>query len=114
MSLTIYPSHAYFLLAGLYLGKLTNLASDVIITGLVLYIVTPQIYTEERLQRAKNWCYSWFDKKGPVQTDQQLVELNQDQQMKLLKELNKNQITHAAKGFDFSMLPKIEVLRSPK
>jgi len=53
MTLTIYPSQAYALLAGLFIGKFTNLFSDVVITGLVLYIVTPEIFTEERLDRAK-------------------------------------------------------------
>ena len=38
MSLTIRPGHAYALISGLYIGKFTNIFSDVVITVLVLYL----------------------------------------------------------------------------
>jgi hypothetical protein len=111
MSLTVYPSHAYFLLTGLYLGKLTNFASDLIITGLVLYIVTPQIFTEDRVERAKNWCWSWFDKKR-VTIDMSQLHLIENQQV-ILKLLEPNQKiinqTTDDKFIDFSKLPRIEI-----
>jgi hypothetical protein len=114
MSLTIYPSHAYFLLTGLYLGKLTNFASDLIITGLVLYIVTPQIFTEDRVVRAKNWCWSWFEKK-PVTIDMSQIHLTDEQKiaLKLIESSQNNQSVISNKLLDFSMLPKIEIY-SPK
>ena len=77
MTLTIHPSQAYALLAGLFIGKFTNLFSDVVITGLVLYIVTPEIFTEDRMERAKNYVYGWF-KQQPVTID--LDKLTPEQQ----------------------------------
>lgn len=75
MALTIQASHAYFLLVGLYLGKLTNLPSDILITLLVLYIVSPEIYTEDRMTRAKNYFWSFFRFPPSVQNvDQKLIE----------------------------------------
>ena len=123
MSLTIQPSHAYFLLGGLYLGKLTNLASDIIITGLVLYIVTPHIFTDDRIERVKNWCWSWFERK-PTTIDLSRIDLSQidltkldlsqlsDEQKIKLKLLEPSPTTK--NFFDFSSLPKIEILNSVK
>ena len=107
-SLTIHPSHAYFLLGGLYLGKFTNFFSDIIITGLVLYIVTPTLFNEDKIERAKNWCWSWFEKK-PVTID--ISQLSEEQLLKL------KMLEPAKPVFsftDFSKLPKIEVIQSPK
>lgn len=112
MSLTIYPSHAYFLLTGLYLGKLTNFASDIIITGLVLYIVTPNIFTEDRITKAKNWCWSWFEKK-PVTIDMSQLNLTEEQKLRL-KMLENTNVVPSKKLMDFSLLPKIELVQSPK
>ena len=106
MSLTVHPSHAYFLLGGLYLGKFTNFFSDIIITGLILYIVTPTLFNEDKIERAKNWCWSWFEKK-PVTIN--LSQLSEDQLMKL-KALEQPRPS----VFDFTKLPKIEVIQSPK
>lgn len=123
MSLTILPSHAYALIAGLCIGKFTNLFSDVVITGLVLYIVTPEIFTEDRLNRAKNYFRSWFKTnsfENSLTQEQQKLLLNSlnslapDQKELLLtqgqliinpqEELNKRLV----------LLPKIEILTSPK
>lgn len=60
MSLTIRPSHAYAFLSALFIGKFTNLFSDVVITGLILYIVTPKIYTQTRLDKIKTYVWSWI------------------------------------------------------
>ena len=61
MSIIIRPSHAYAFLFGLGVGKFTNLFSDIVISGLVLYIVTPNIYTEERITKVKNYFWSWIN-----------------------------------------------------
>lgn len=110
MTLTIYPSQAYALLAGLFIGKFTNLFSDVVITGLVLYIVTPEIFTEDRLERGKRYFWSWFsprtDRLDRLENSTKSNEFNlTSEQTKILME---NQSM-----FDFSKLPKIEVLSSP-
>ena len=60
MTLTIRPGHAYAFLSALIIGKFTNIAGDIMISGLVLYIVTPEIYTQSRLQQVKNYIWSWF------------------------------------------------------
>jgi len=115
MSRNINPSHAYALLAGLYLGHFTNFASDIIITALVLYIVSPQIYTEERFERAKNWCWSWFEKKQPVMIEMSELNLTDEQKikLKLLESIKSdgtflNQINLKA----LPPLPQIEILPS--
>lgn len=110
MSLTIRPAHAYAMLAGLYIGKFTNIFSDVVITALVLYIVTPEIFTEDRLTRAKNWFWSWF-RPQPVK-----IELKD---LAAIQNLSKSQIGLLGKVspvgvFDMSNLPKIELIPSPK
>ena len=109
MTLTIHPSQAYALLAGLFIGKFTNLFSDVVITGLVLYIVTPEIFTEDRLDRAKNYFYSWF-RQQPVKIDlSELTKLTAKQKETLLEHSKLEPSV-----YDFSKLPKIEVMPSPK
>ena len=82
MALTIQASQAYFLLAGLYLGKLTNLPSDILITLLVLYIVSPEIYTEDRMTRIKNYFWSWF--RFPAAPPVATVTITEDK-MKMLE-----------------------------
>ena len=110
MALTIYPSQAYALLAGLFIGKFTNLFSDAVITALVLYIVTPEIFTEDRLEKCKNYFWSWF--KFP---DYQTIKIDNltDEQKKILSEHVKS-IENSAPVIDFNKLPKIEILTSPK
>ena len=103
MALIIHPSQAYALLAGLYIGKFTNIFSDVVITGLVLYIVTPEIFTENRLNRIKNYFWSWF-RPQPVN-----IELNSRQKIMLLENKKTNNLL-----FDLKTLPKIEIIQSPK
>ena len=109
MSIIIQPLHAYAFLAGLYIGKFTNFFSDFVITGLILYIVTPQIYTQDRFERAKRWCWSWFEKK-PVAIEMSQLNFTEDQKTKLLEQNLSN--------YDFqsiyAKLPKIEVVNSPK
>ena len=123
MALTIYPSQAYALLAGLFIGKFTNLFSDAVITGLVLYIVTPEIFTEERLDKCKNYFWSWF-KFGEYQTIK--VSDLTDEQKALLANHIKTENNHklieqsqtiTSSGMsmlDFAKLPKIEVVTSPQ
>ena len=50
----INPSYAYCFLAGLYIGGYTNIFSNMVITGLVTYIVKPDFYTPERIEYIKN------------------------------------------------------------
>lgn len=61
MSIIIHPSHTYAFLSGLYVGKFTNFFSDIVITGLVLYIVTPHVFTRERFNTAKKYICKWFN-----------------------------------------------------
>lgn len=112
MALTIYPSQAYALLAGLFIGKFTNLFSDVVITGLVLYIVTPEIFTEERLDRVKNYCWSWFSRAGThvVKID----ELTDSQRELLVEHVKTHTIGQGTSELNFSKLPRIEIVTSPK
>ncbi len=112
MALVIYPSQAYALLAGLFIGKFTNLFSDMVITGLVLYIVTPEIFTEDRLDRGKKYFWSWFNPKHLV-TMSELSNLTDKQKIKLL--LDKQIIPNTIDPFLFMKpLPKIEVMSSPQ
>ena len=110
MSLTIHPAHAYALLTGLYIGKFTNIFSDVVITALVLYIVTPEIFTEDRLTRSKKWFWSWF-RPQPVNINIKDViqNLSNQEKVELLEYKNS-----ASNFFDLSSLPKIELMSSPK
>lgn len=110
MALTIYPSQAYALLAGLFIGKFTNLFSDAVITGLVLYIVTPEIFTEERLDKCKNYFWSWF-KFGDYQTIK-VSDLTSEQKTLLADHLKL--VEQASPALDFTKLPKIEVIKSPQ
>lgn len=90
MTLTIYPSQAYALLAGLFIGKFTNLFSDVVITALVLYIVTPEIFTEDRLEKAKRYFWTWFPSWNLNVTNQTPINidgLNDDQKALLAEHL---------------------------
>lgn len=96
MSLTIYPSHAYAFLGGMFIGKFTNLFSDVVITGLVLYIVTPEIFTEDRVHQVKNYVYGLFDRFKPQPQSQNRIQ---------------NKLT--GKTIQLSTLPKIEIMPSP-
>ena len=80
MSIIIRPSHAYAFLFGLFVGKFTNVFSDAVISGLVLYIVTPNIYTEERINKVKNYFWSWIN---PSKMTQSLRALPAPQPPKL-------------------------------
>jgi len=53
--------------------------SDVVITGLVLYIVTPEIYTEDRWNRIKSYFGNWFGAK------QIIIKTLTEQQYKTIK-----------------------------
>lgn len=102
MSLTIHWTHAYAFLGGLFIGKFTNMFSDVVITGLVLYIVTPEVYTVERADRVKNYFKRWFGNKQIViqhglPSDDNKMITNTPASNSLL---------------DLSSLPKIEILAS--
>lgn len=118
MALTIYPSQAYALLAGLFIGKFTNLFSDAVITGLVLYIVTPEIFTEERLDKCKNYFWSWF-KFGEYQTIK-VSDLTDEQKALLANHIktehnhDQNKMLVGMNMLDFAKLPKIEVVTSPQ
>lgn len=105
MALTIYPSQAYALLAGLFIGKFTNLFSDVVITGLVLYIVTPEIFTEDRLDRVKNYVWTWL----PGGNQNKLT----DEQKKILIENVKIKPIEQGSIINFPKLPRIEIVTSP-
>lgn len=53
-------SNAYFLIGGMIIGKFTNLFSDIIIAGMALYIVTPNIFTQSRLENTKDYFLGWM------------------------------------------------------
>ena len=103
-SITINPSHAYVLIGGMVIGKFANLFSGVVIAGLVLYIVTPKIYTIDRIERTKNYLWSFI---SPTQNlinnyqtmtnGQQMLLLNQhqyNQQMGILPDDMKIEIVN--------------------
>lgn len=54
----IKAGHAYMFLAGLYIGGHTNIFSNLVITGLLTYIVNPELYTKDRLDRVKSFLWS--------------------------------------------------------
>jgi hypothetical protein len=120
MPITIHPGHAYAFITGLVLGKFTNLVSDLVITGLVLYIVTPEIFTEDRISRTKNWFWSWFQSK-PVKVEMvnlsnlDLNSLTEEQKihLKLFEQEKIKELVNNSSRFNFSALPKIEVIPSP-
>lgn len=126
MALTILPSHAYALLGGLYVGKFTNFFSDIVITALVLYIVTPQIFTEDRLERAKNYFWSWFSPRQQItieMSDLSTLKLTEEQkfQLKLWEKHAQSKQPPQLTGnmtsplfAAMASLPKIEVVPSPK
>ncbi len=98
MPLVINPAHAYAFLGGLFIGKFTNIFGDVVIAGLMVYIVSPDIYTEERLTRAKNYFWSW-------------VRPNQVQQFIRVEADPSNMIENKPVGlFSMASLPKIELM----
>lgn len=107
MSLTIKPSHAYALISGLYIGKFTNLFSDIVITGLVLYIVTPEIFTEDRLTRAKNYFWSWF---RPREVKIDITQLTDSQKNMLTFRPNKSTFTLPP----LPPIPRIEIVKNEK
>lgn len=135
MTLTIHPSQAYFLLAGLYIGKFTNIFSDVVITGLVLYIVTPEIFTEDRMTRAKNYLSGWIkwpSQSVPMEQSEKVTEkvlqlenntvidffqLLPEQQKVLLNQHAVLQNLHNLQNLQSYQvpvkLPKIEIVSSP-
>nr|QBK91421.1 MAG: hypothetical protein LCPAC302_00410 [Pithovirus LCPAC302] len=91
MSITIDYTHAYIFIGGMFIGKLTNIFSDLIITGLVLYIVTPEKFTQNRWESVKSYAWSW-------------IKPAMDKHIFL--ENNKQYIT-------LKDLPKIEILKTP-
>jgi len=55
MSFVIHYTHAYAFLGGLFISKFTNIFSDIVISGLVIYIVTPEKYNEKNWNRLKSY-----------------------------------------------------------
>lgn len=84
MSLVIHYTHAYAFIAGMVISKFTNMFSDFVITGLVLYIVTPEIYTEDRWNKLKSYIKTWTGNKNvliqQVTTDDMNIIKNTDVQ----------------------------------
>lgn len=122
MSVTIHYSHGYAFLWGLYMGKLTNLPSDIIITGLVLYIVTPEIFTHNRWERMKKHTLNWFGHKFGISevetplkitnnTTNMITNNNEFQKPNISTkvELSEN-VTRSVPKLS---LPKIEVISTP-
>ena len=69
---------AYSFLAGLYIGSYTNFFSDLVITGLILYIVKPNLFTTDNLNIIKNYTFNTLGikiKKSDIQQIQQLQEI---------------------------------------
>ena len=100
MSITIDRYHAYAFLAGLYMGGWTNIFSDAVITGLVLYITTPEIFTLDRWDRVKSYMWAWAK---PVQS------ITGNNNIKMIEQ----KIEQKSGFFNFSSLPKIEIMSSP-
>lgn len=48
------PSYAYIFISGLYIGSHTNFFSNIVIIGLVTYIVKPHIFTRENFDYVKD------------------------------------------------------------
>ena len=103
MSLTIHYSNAYSFLGGLFVGKFTNIWSDVVIGGLILYIVNPEIYTQNRWERLKSYVWNWV---SPKKANPDNTETEKTETPTLSIEMSK--------FINFNPLPKIEVLSSPK
>ena len=63
--MSVNSTHAYIFLAGLYIGGYTNTFSNLVITGLITYIIHPNLYTKEKLEIVKKIVYNklspWFD-----------------------------------------------------
>lgn len=102
-SIIINPSHAYVLIGGMVVGKFANLFSGVVIAGLVLYIVTPNIYTYDRMENAKNYFQSWFSAGRQLTNNYQTM--NNGQQMLLLNEnRNVHNITTLPEGTNIKIV----------
>ena len=100
MSIKIERSHAYIFLGGLYIGNWTNIFSNVVITGLVLYITTPEIFTPDRWNRIKSWAWGYVKPGSNIDNK--------------LENQNIKSIEHSYLSFrNLIPLPKIEIL-SPK
>jgi len=95
MSVMIERSHAFFFLGGLYMGGWTNIFSDLVITGLVLYIVSPEIFTPDRWDKVKS--YAWSYVKPP--------ENIENIEMKTIEST-----TESNGLFNFSLLPSLPSL----
>jgi len=79
-------SHAYTFLAGLYIGGYTNIFSNLIITGLVTYIIHPAFYTKRRFEDIKN--YTWKKVKSLFnsnQTESETIVLSPEETYESLK-----------------------------
>lgn len=65
--MTLSSSHAYTFLVGLYVGRYTNIFSNLVITGLITYIIHPELYTADKLETCRNFVWSkisyWFNNK---------------------------------------------------
>ena len=63
--MSVNSTHAYIFLAGLYIGGYTNTFSNLVITGLITYIIHPNLYTKEKLEVVKKIVYNklspWLD-----------------------------------------------------
>ena len=55
-------SIVYGFLAGLYAGRFTNMISNVIITGIVIYFVDPQFYSISNLNNIKELALKLMSK----------------------------------------------------
>lgn len=52
--MSINATHAYIFLSGLYIGGYTNTFSNLVITGLITYIIHPNFYTKDKFDVVKN------------------------------------------------------------
>ena len=100
-SITIHYSNAYAFLVGLFLGNLTNFVSDLMIGGLLLYIVNPEIFTIDRVNSCKDYVWAWI--KPPGYSSVPTIEQHPVQS----RPQNGNTVL-------LTPLPRIETVLSPK
>ena len=85
--MSVNSTHAYIFLAGLYIGGYTNTFSNLVITGLITYIIHPNLYTKEKLEVVKKIVYNklspWLDITTTTNTWKQSVSTNNDTLVKI-------------------------------
>lgn len=105
MGVVLEKSHAYVFIGGMCVGSFSNVFSNIVISGLLLYIVTPEIFTEKRIERIKNYTWNWVSPSNDEKTENDENKKN--------KEVEKPTNSFFPKiTFDISSLPSIPTFGS--